>query len=64
MQLGVIVLCDGVSRWRHVFYYTGSYSFKKGTWRGELITHQHTEAVGVNLLWRPRGNLRFLRGFT
>ena len=36
------------------FFYTGSYSFKNGKWRGELITHQHTEAVGVNLAFGGR----------
>src|SRR5258706_11296411 len=43
---GVIVLCDGrIQGGDSYFYYTGSYSFKNGRWRGELITHQHTEAV-------------------
>ncbi len=47
---GVIVLCDGrILGGDTYFFYTGSYSFKNGKWRGELITHQHTEAVGVNL---------------
>src|SRR5712672_954419 len=47
---GVIVLCDDrIQGGDSYFYYTGSYSFKNGRWRGELITHQHTEAVGVNL---------------
>jgi hypothetical protein len=52
---GVLVLFDG-----HImggdthFYYTGSYTFKDGKWRGELITQQHAEAVGVNLLFGGR----------
>ena len=29
------------------FYYTGSYSFSRGKWRGEMIVHQHTEAPGL-----------------
>src|SRR6266478_8492638 len=52
---GVIVLCDGrIQGGDSYFYYTGSYSFKNGRWRGELITHQHTEAVGVNLAFGGR----------
>ena len=43
------------------FYYTGSYSFKNGKWRGELITHQHTEAVGKNLAF---GGHEVACGFT
>jgi hypothetical protein len=52
---GVIVLLDGqiLGRDTH-FYYTGSYTFKNGKWRGELITHQHAEAVGVILLFGGR----------
>ena len=47
---GVIVLCDGrIMGGDSYFYYTGTYTFKNGKWRGELITHQHTEVVGVNL---------------
>ncbi len=43
------MLVDGqISRGDTYFYYTGSYSFKNGKWRGELITRQHTEAVGKN----------------
>jgi len=52
---GVIVLCDGrIQGGDSYFYYTGSYSFKDGKWRGELITHQHTEVVGVNLAFGGR----------
>jgi hypothetical protein len=52
---GVIVLCDGrILGGDTYFFYTGSYSFKDGKWRGELITHQHTEAVGVNLAFGGR----------
>jgi hypothetical protein len=52
---GVIVLSDGhILGGDSYFYYTGSYSFKNGKWRGELITHQHTEAVGVNLAFGGR----------
>jgi hypothetical protein len=39
---GVIVLCDGrIQGGDSYFYYTGTYSFKDGRWRGELITRQH-----------------------
>ena len=36
------------------FFYTGSYSFRNGKWRGEIITCQHTEAVGKNLAFGGR----------
>jgi hypothetical protein len=52
---GIIILSDGhILGGDSYFYYTGSYSFKNGKWRGELITHQHTEAVGVNLAFGGR----------
>src|SRR5258705_2407479 len=52
---GVIVLYDGrIQGGDSYFYYTGSYSFKDGKWRGELIAHQHTEVVGVNLAFGGR----------
>ena len=52
---GVIVLCDGrILGGDTYFYYTGTYSFKNGKWRGELITHQHTKAIGVNMLFGGR----------
>jgi T3SS negative regulator,GrlR len=52
---GVIVLCDGrIMGGDSFFYYTGTYTFKNGKWRGELITHQHTEVVGVNLAFGGR----------
>ena len=52
---GVIVLCDGrIQGGDSYFYYTGTYSFKDGRWRGELITRQHTEAVGLNLAFGGR----------
>jgi T3SS negative regulator,GrlR len=51
----IIILSDGhILGGDSYFYYTGSYSFKNGKWRGELITHQHTEAVGVNLAFGGR----------
>jgi hypothetical protein len=31
-----------------------TYTFKNGKWRGELITHQHTEVFGVNLAFGGR----------
>jgi hypothetical protein len=36
------------------FYYTGSYSFSRGKWRGEMIVHQHTEAPGLILVFGGR----------
>jgi hypothetical protein len=52
---GVVVLLDGqILGGDAHFYYTGSYTFKNGKWRGELITRQHTQAVGVLLLFRGR----------
>jgi hypothetical protein len=52
---GVIVLLDGnIMGGDTHFYYTGSYTFKSGEWRGELITRQHAEAIGVKLLFGGR----------
>jgi hypothetical protein len=36
------------------FYYTGSYCFSRGKWRGEMIVNQHTEAPGLNLVFGGR----------
>jgi hypothetical protein len=36
------------------FYYTGSYTFSRGKWRGEMIVHQHTDAPGLNLAFGGR----------
>lgn len=47
---GVLVLCDGrIMGGDTYFYFTGSYTFGNGKWRGELITRQHTQAIGRNL---------------
>jgi hypothetical protein len=52
---GVIVLLDGkILGGDTHFYYTGSYTFKNGKWRGELVTHQHAEALGMSLLFGGR----------
>ena len=52
---GVVVLCDGrIMGGDSYFYYTGTYTFSNGKWRGELITHQHTEAIGINLAFGGR----------
>ena len=52
---GVIVLLNGqILGGDTHFYYSGSYTFKNGNWRGELITHQHAEALGVTLLFAGR----------
>jgi hypothetical protein len=36
------------------FYYTGSYSFSRGKWRGEMVVHQHTESPGLVLVFGGR----------
>ena len=52
---GIVVLRDGVLLGGDsFFYYTGSYSFSRGKWRGEMIVHQHTEAPGLNLVFGGR----------
>ena len=52
---GVLVLCDGrIMGGDNYFYYTGSYTFRNGKWRGELTTRQHTEAIGKNLAFGGR----------
>jgi hypothetical protein len=52
---GVIILRDGrILGGGANFYYTGSYAFKNGKWRGELVTSEHTKAVGMNMLFGGR----------
>jgi hypothetical protein len=52
---GVLVLSNGrILGGDTYFYYTGSYTFANGKWRGELTTRQHTEAIGLNLLFGGR----------
>jgi T3SS negative regulator,GrlR len=52
---GIVVLRDGVILGGDsFFYYTGSYSFNRGKWRGEMIVNQHTEAPGLNLVFGGR----------
>jgi len=52
---GVIVLLDGrILGGDSNFYYSGSYTFKNGKWRGELTTGQHANTVGVNFLFGGR----------
>ena len=52
---GIVVLRDGVIMGGDsFFYYTGSYSFSRGKWRGEMIVHQHTDAPGLNLVFGGR----------
>lgn len=49
---GVIGLRDGeIVGGDRFFFYTGSYSCVGSRWKGELVTHQHTEAAGLNLLF-------------
>jgi T3SS negative regulator,GrlR len=59
---GVLVLLNGnILGGDTNFYYTGSYTFKDGKWRGELTTRQHAEAIGVRLLF---GGREVTSGFT
>jgi hypothetical protein len=53
---GVVVLQDGrIMGGDSFFYYTGSYSYHKDKWRGEMIVHQHTDAPpGLNLVFQQR----------
>ena len=53
---GVIILRDGhLVGGDNFFYYTGTYvDLSTGRWRGELITHQHTEQAGVNFVFGGR----------
>jgi hypothetical protein len=52
---GVVVLLDGrIMGGDSYFYYTGTYSFRNGKWRGELTSRQHTEAIGINLAFGGR----------
>jgi hypothetical protein len=52
---GVIGLRDGeIVGGDSFFYYTGQYVCDHGKWRGELVTHQHTEAPGLKLLFGGR----------
>jgi hypothetical protein len=36
------------------FYYIGSYTAENGRWKGELITHQHTDTPGKSPLFGGR----------
>jgi hypothetical protein len=60
---GIVVLRDGlILGGDSFFYYTGTYSFSRGKWRGEMIVNQHTEAPGAQpRVRRPRGDLRLHR---
>ncbi|MDQ8729160.1 GrlR family regulatory protein [Bradyrhizobium sp. LHD-71] len=54
---GIIVLRQGsLIGGDNYFYYTGTYVVvpQKRSWRGELVTHQHTEAAGLSLLFGGR----------
>lgn len=52
---GVVVLSDGrIMGGDSFFYYTGSYRYRSGKWRGDLIVNQHTEAVGRALAFGGR----------
>jgi T3SS negative regulator,GrlR len=52
---GIVVLHDGrIMGGDSFFYYTGSYSYGRGKWRGEMIVNQHTDAPGLNLVFGGR----------
>jgi hypothetical protein len=60
---GVLVLQGGrIMGGDSYFYYTGSYSYRNGKWRGELITYQHHDAIGKNLAFG--GGREVACGFT
>ena len=51
----VVVLCDGhIMGGDSYFYYTGSYTFRNGKWRGDMTVNQHGEAVGRTLAFGGR----------
>ena len=52
---GVMVLRDGTIRGGDShFYYTGSYSFADGKWKGELINNEHTPTGGMRPVFGGR----------
>ena len=52
---GVMVLRDGIIRGGDShFYYTGSYSFGDGKWKGELINAEHTPTHGLRPVFGGR----------
>jgi len=52
---GVVIIQNGrIMGGDSYFYYTGSYTFSRGKWRGEMIVHQHTDAPGLNLAFGGR----------
>ena len=53
---GVIILRDGhLIGGDNFFYYTGTYvDVSSGKWRGELVTHQHSEKAGVSFVFGGR----------
>jgi len=52
---GIVVLRGGtILGGDGFFYYSGTYSFSRGKWRGEMIVNQHTDAPGLNLVFGGR----------
>ena len=52
---GVVVLQNGrIMGGDSFFYYTGSYLFTRGKWRGEMLVQQHTDAPGLNFVFGGR----------
>ena len=52
---GIVILQGGrIMGGDSFFYYSGSYSFTRDKWRGEMIVHQHTEAPGLKLVFGGR----------
>src|SRR5258706_9688827 len=62
---GVIVLLDGqILGGDTHFYYTGSYPFKNGKWRGKPTTPPHQETFGSIIPFGgPEGTRRFTRTY-
>ncbi len=53
---GVLVLCNNgrILGGDSYFYYAGNGAIRNGKWRGELVSHQHSKAVGKNLAFGGR----------
>jgi hypothetical protein len=52
---GVLVLRDGDMRGGNgSLFYTGSYTFEAGRWKGELVTSPHTRNPGPTTVFEDR----------
>lgn len=56
---GVVVLCDGrIMGGDSYFYYTGSYTFRNGKWRGARVRRQGSDLRLFRRLFRRRRRSR------